>query len=148
MSATTAEKQQKIVDACKAAYETHKATCNFFVHAVFLQVTGITLTGNADSLVDQFSNSTGWTEVTRTEAISAVQEGSLVIVGLKGSAHSDNRAHGHVAVVVTGTLYRSIYPKVWCGGSTLGRSDGTKSVGEVWSRSDRDNVKYFKYKNY
>ncbi len=148
MSATAAEKQQKIVEACKAAYEANKTTCNFFVHAAFFGITGVTLTGNADTLVDQFSSSAGWSAITRIQAIAAVQEGSLVIAGLKGADHSDKRVHGHVGIVVAGTLYSRLYPLVWCGGGSLGRSEGTKSVGEVWARSDRDNVKYFKYNSY
>jgi len=41
-------------------------------------------------------------------------------------------------------LYLKNYPKVYCGGmSALGRSEGDKSVGEIWSRVDRDDVSYY-----
>jgi hypothetical protein len=31
------------------------------------------------------------------------------------------------------------------GGSDSGRSDGTRTVGDVWRPADRNKVKYFKY---
>jgi hypothetical protein len=116
---------------------------------VFQELTGIAIVGTADELVDMFAAlGTHWAAITRPDGIQATKEGNIVVAGLKSSEHSDGRTHGHVAVVVDGELYRGLYPKVWCGGGTQGRSNGSKSVGEVWSRNDRDNVKYFRYDNF
>jgi hypothetical protein len=143
------ENKTKILEACKKEYESQKANCNYFVESVFLGVTGVTLAGTADDLVEKFSSGdSGWQKVERPQAITDQGIGKFVVAALKSSDHSDHRAHGHVAVLVSGSLYQSKYPVVWCGGGSLGRSNGNKSVGEVWARSDRDNVKYFTYKNF
>ena len=50
------------------------------------------------------------------------------------------------ASAAAGALYRDAYPKLWCG--SLGgqaQSQSDKSVGEVWSRADRDSVAYHEY---
>jgi len=137
------QKIARVVQACKDVYPTQKETCNFFVRDVYLKLTGVTLTGNADTLVDTFSGEkSGWKKTTAADSVGQVNIGKFVVAGLKSGEHK-NAAHGHVAVVVQGTLYRGKYPVVWCGGSERGRSEGTKSVGEVWAPGDRDNVKYF-----
>jgi hypothetical protein len=113
-----------IVDKCKLAWDeefipgmANKSNCSGFVKAVAKKL-GIPIsdTANADA-----------------------------IVGLKGADHKPARTNGHVAVVVSGSLYRNKYPLCW-GGSTGGaQSAGTKSVGEIWNRNDRDSVRYFVY---
>jgi hypothetical protein len=143
------ENKTKIIEACKKEYDGQKTNCNYFLEAVFLDVTNVTLTGTADDLVEKFSSpNAGWNKVERTQAIADQVAGKFVVAGLKSSDHSDGREHGHVAVVVSGPLYHSKYPVVWCGGGSLGRSNGNKTVGEVWATSDRDKVKYFTYKNF
>ena len=144
----TEDNKAKILEACKKAYDAQKANCNFFLEAVFFDVTNVTLTGTADDLVEKFSSDAGWKKVERVQAIADQEAGKFVVAGLTSSDHADDREHGHVAVLVSGPLYHSKYPVVWCGGGSLGRSNGNKTVGEVWARSDRDNVKYFTYKNF
>ena len=82
----------------------------------------------------------------RATAVTAVHAGALVIAGLKSYEHTPARNNGHVVIVVDGTLYRGIYPMVWGGSIGNAQSKGTKSVGEVWNRADRDAVLYYKLK--
>jgi hypothetical protein len=63
-------------------------------------------------------------------------------LGHRGSAPGWN---GHVAIVVSGELYKQKYPVVWGGSIASAQSKGSKTVGEVWNRADRDNVAYYAY---
>lgn len=143
---------QCIVDKCKLAWDeefipgiANKNNCSGFVKAVAKKL-GIPIshTGNADAIVDELSGA--WSEVsTGAEAALKAAAGSLVVVGLKGADHKPARANGHVAIVVSGALYRNKYPLCWGGSIGGAQSAGTKSVGEIWNRSDRDSVKYYVY---
>jgi len=144
--------EQCLLDAVKAAYAESflKGTpnadnCSGFVKSVAARL-GVTLpaTADADGIAEVAS---GWTEVkTGAEAAREAATGHLVLAVLKGADHTPARTHGHVGVVVTGTLYRDKYPKLWCGSlGGLAKSQGEKSVGEVWNRADRDNVKYYEF---
>jgi len=147
-----ASSDQCIVDACKEAFEKsyiegtpNKNNCSGFVKEVARKL-GVPLphTANADGIVDHLA--ANWAEVADgAEAARQAGTGKLVLVGLKASDHTPARNNGHVAVVVSGDLYRSKYPKVWGGSTGSAQSQGTKSVGEVWNRSDRDNVTYYAY---
>jgi hypothetical protein len=139
-----------IVDACKTAFTLsyipglpNRDNCSGFVKEV-ARALGAALphTADADAIVVHMA--AHWTAVADgAEAARLAGSGRLVIAGLKAADHKPARGNGHVAVVVSGELYRSKYPVVW-GGSTGGaQSQGTKSVGEVWNRHDRDNVKYY-----
>ena len=78
-----------------------------------------------------------WTKLASgAEAAQKAAQGFLVIAGLKG------RTYGHVAVVISGPLYRQKYPMCWCGSiaGAVGQSQGLKSVGQVWNRTDRDRL--------
>lgn len=141
-----------IVEACRAAFDKeyiagvpNRENCSGFVKEVARSL-GAPLphTANADGIVDHVK--AGWMAVSEgVEAARLAATGKLVIAGLKAADHSPARSNGHVAVVISGELYRSKYPLVW-GGSTGGaQSQGTKSVGEVWNREDRDRVKYYAY---
>jgi hypothetical protein len=65
---------------------------------------------------------------------------------LKRADYNPPRRHGHVGVIVAGALYRDAYPKMWCGSpGGQAKSQGDKSVGEVWNRAGRDSVEYGEY---
>ncbi|MFX6250170.1 type VI secretion system effector peptidoglycanhydrolase Tse1, partial [Acinetobacter baumannii] len=92
---------------------------------------------NANAMVDGLEQS--WTKLASgAEAAQKAAQGFLVIAGLKG------RTSGHVAVVISGPLYRQKYPMCWCGSiaGAVGQSQGLKSVGQVWNRTDRDRLNY------
>jgi hypothetical protein len=135
--------KEDIVAACRKHFDEHSDNCSGFVRAVANEL-GYSLTGNADGILDQIEK--GWTKIDRLKAIDAVKAGTLVIAGLKSSEHDPPRNHGHVAVVVDGSLYNGKYPLVWGGSIGSAQSPGTKSVGEVWRKSDRDAVRYYRPK--
>ena len=147
-----AKLDQCLLDAVKAAYAEsflkgvpNADNCSGFVKSVAAKL-GVSLpaTADADGIADAVST---WTVVkTGAEAAREGATGHLVLAVLKGSDHSPARTHGHVGVVVDGTLYRNAYPKLWCGSlGGLAKSQGEKSVGEVWNRADRDNVTYYEF---
>ena len=123
----------------------NKDNCSGFVKAVAKKL-GIYLpaTANADGIVDHIS--TTWKKLdSGADAARQAATGALVIAGLKAARHTLARNNGHVAIVVSGKLYKEKYPVVW-GGSTGGaQSQGDKSVGEVWNKKDRDNVVYYTF---
>lgn len=143
---------QCIVDACKAVWNSefikgmaNKNNCSGFVKAVAKRL-GIPLpeTANADGITDAVAND--WTAVASgTEAARLAASGSFVLAVLKAADHKPSRNNGHVAIVVSGTLYKRQYPVVWGGSIGGAQSQGDKSVGEVWNNADRDNVRYYAY---
>lgn len=91
---------QKIVDACKAAWPTHHSACNFFAAEIGKAV-GVTLTGTADSIVDQIKG-VGWTLLANGPAArDAATQGKLVLAALKSKQPG---SEGHVAIVTPGPL--------------------------------------------
>lgn len=76
-------------------------------------------------------------------AVKLASKGVFVIAGSKSNEIGPGVTHGHVAIVVEGTLYLGKYPLVWAGGGQGGRSKGKKSVGETWPKATRDTVRYF-----
>lgn len=143
---------QCVVDAAKAVWDDefvkgtkNKDNCSGFVKAVAKRL-GIPLpeTANADGIAAAVSKN--WSVVTSgPEAARLAASGSFVLAVLKAADHSPARNNGHVAIVVSGALYRKQYPIVWGGSIGSAQSHGDKSVGEVWNRSDRDNVSYYAY---
>lgn len=123
----------------------NKNNCSGFVKSVALKL-GVPLpaTADADGIVAALKKN--WKQLNSgVEAEQQARMGVLVLAGLKGADHSPARTHGHVAVVIAGDLYKKKYPLVWGGSIGGAQSQGDKSVGEVWNRSDRDNVEYFAY---
>lgn len=117
--------------------------CSGFVKSVANSL-GISLPkiANADGIMDSVSGS--WTKIeSGAEAAQKAATGKLVIAGLKSKDHSPARANGHVVIVVSGSLYKNKYPLCWGGSIGSAQSRGTKSVGEVWNRKDRDAVGYY-----
>lgn len=137
--------KETILAACTRHYAAHSDNCSGFVNAVTTEL-GHPLTGNANSQMNALAGSSAWESITRETAVEAVKGDALVIAGLKSGDHNPPRNNGHIVVVVDGTLYRGIYPIVWGGSIGNAQSRGTKSVGEVWNRTDRDNVLYYRLK--
>jgi hypothetical protein len=145
---------QCIVDKCKEAWTEefivgtkNKDNCSGFVKAVAKKVgIPITETLNADGIVDEISKSSNWAKLNSgKDAGDKAATGALVVAGLKSGDHEPSRSNGHVVVVVSGTLYKDKYPSCWGGSIGSAQSEGTKSVGEVWNRKDRDSVGYWAY---
>jgi cell wall-associated NlpC family hydrolase len=141
-----------IVNASEAAWEEeflpgtkNKNNCSGFVKAVAKRL-GIPLpdTANADGIADVVSKK--WTKVASgTEAARLAGTGTFVLAVLKAADHTPARNNGHVAIVASGELYKQKYPVVWGGSIASAQSKGSKTVGEVWNRADRDNVAYYAY---
>lgn len=91
-----------------------------------------------------------WVEVTASQAQAFANSGTLVVAG-----KAEDRGSGHTMTVIPGELKRAgdgrYYPMVEGGSShgpgSGGWSNGTKSAGECWSRSTRDQVKYYTPRN-
>jgi hypothetical protein len=143
--ADIASKQAAILKAAQDDYEDNLSNCSGFVCSVFIDVTCSLLAGTADALVQTFEQQGAWKERNRAEAIADVGLGRFVVAALHSIDHVPPAVHGHVAIVVPGTLYHGKYPKVWCGGGDFGRSQGDRSVGEIWRPTVRDRVRYFTY---
>lgn len=137
--------KEDIVAACRKHYAAYSGDCSGFVHAVTTEL-GHPLSGNANSMMTALAGSSAWQSIDRAEAVEAVKGNTLVVAGLKSGDHNPARNNGHIVIVVDGTLYRGLYPIVWGGSIGNAQSRGTKSVGEVWNRSDRDAVLYYKLK--
>ncbi len=131
---------EKVVAACKKAYEKWSGDCSGFVKAVGAELS-IVLIGNADAIVESMGKV--WTATDAASCLQWVRSGRLVIAGLSSKSHTPARNNGHVVVIVDGEMYRGKYPRCWGGSLGSAQSKGTKSVGEVWNTKDRDAVKYF-----
>lgn len=141
-----------IIDKCRLSWNEefikgmkNKDNCSGFVKAVSTKI-GIPLpaTANADGIDEALQK--GWTKLTSgVEAAEKAASGFLVVAALKSSAHSPAQAHGHVAIVISGPLYKGKYPRCWSGSLGGAKSQGEKSIGEIWNRTDRDKVNYYAY---
>jgi hypothetical protein len=146
-----ATKVEVLIQACKDVWDEewikgtkNKDNCSGFVKAVARKLGAPLVEGVADDLVADMAEH--WTAVDDGEkAADLATEGKLVVGGLKSGDHQPARSQGHVVVVVPGPLYHRKYPMCWCGSTGQAQSQGTKSVGEVWNRTDRDSVAYFVY---
>jgi len=155
-SDNAAAAQAKIVAAAQQAWTEkwvenmeNSVNCSGFFKAV-LQKLNVTPAPNhyatADDLVDYMDKN--WTPLKdETEAWHKVQAGFLVGAGLKAADQSAQPKNGHVSIIVDGKRYHGKYPMCWSGSinPTWGQSQGNKSIGEVFSTSDRDNVHYYMY---
>lgn len=137
--------KEDIVAACRKHYPAFSGDCSAFVRAVTAEL-GHPLSGNANGIMRELASSSSWEAIDRATAVEAVKTGALVIAGLSAGAHNPPRNNGHVVVVVDGPLYRNTYPLCWGGSIGSAQSRGNKSVGEVWNRTDRDNVLYYRLK--
>lgn len=121
--------------AAQRAYELHPDYCNFSVAAVANAYGNHDLDGKRAS--EQLAKmDSDWREVSGSEAQRLANQGTFVVAGYPG----------HTAVVTPGSMKThggESYPMVTGGGSDRGRSDGTRSVGDVWRPDVRDDVRYF-----
>jgi hypothetical protein len=82
-----------------------------------------------------------WSTVDARAAQDQANQGFVVIAGLADAGMA------HTAIVTPGSgstkLDGAFYPNVTCGGPSNARSDGSRTVGDVWSPLSRDNVQYF-----
>lgn len=107
-------KAEEIINACENNFEANKSDCNAFAKAV-ATVFGVTLTGNANAIVDQIQGA-GWTVLANgIDAKAKADAGFLVIAGIKGADYTPPRSNGHVAVVVLGPLVNVKHPTGYWG---------------------------------
>lgn len=146
-------KDQCIVTACEQSWDEsfikgvlNKNNCSGFVKSVAARLNVHLPSTQADGIVEHIAASQLWIKLdSGASAAAKAQAGHFVLVGLKAKDHTPARTLGHVAVVVSGPLYRNQYPKTWGGSIGVAQSKGTKSSGEIWNRRDRDNVGYYMY---
>ena len=127
-----------------------QSNCSGFLKAV-ANDQNIGLEGRANDIISFIQ--AHWTLVsTAALAEQNARNGVFVVALLRGPDHEDKRVEGHVAIVLPGPLQArgsgttgGSYPLVWCGGGMSGKSDGTRTVGDVWRPGDRNKVKYYKY---
>jgi len=124
-----------VVRACEADWEAHNRDCSGFVKAVAADL-GITLTGQANDIVDQIGR-VPWTSL-NNDGLAAAQKaelGFLVIAGLKDTPN------GHVAVITPGPLAQGKYPTGYWG-KLHGIGKKNTTINWAWNEDDRDNVTY------
>ena len=128
---------QCIVNACKNSWDKsylagtpNKDNCSGFVQSVAAELGVPMPRGNANAMVDGLEQS--WTKLASgAEAAQKAAQGFLVIAGLKG------RTYGHVAVVISGPLYRQKYPMCWCGSIAGAVGQSQPEVGRPGMESHR-----------
>jgi len=118
----------------------------------------------ADAIIEKIADpATGWESLGTgstdgAKAAASAGEGYLVIALLKAADHDPHRknkktgeieirpyTHGHLSIVIPGTLKEG-YPLVVSGSIVHdGQSDGSKSVLGVWRRVDAANVEYYRW---
>jgi len=137
---TPTERAADIVASCESQWEANKADCNAFARAVSADV-GVILSGNADKIAGTITGG-DWSQLSDgAAAADDAAAGKLVIGALRSGEHSPPREHGHVVVVVSGSLAQGKYPHAYWGSlGSVGKKNET--VNYAWTKSDRDNVHY------
>lgn len=124
-----------LIEVAQRAYELHPDFCNYSViHAA--NAYGIHDLDGQRATQQIETMDANWKEVSASAAQSLANQGVFVVAGYRG----------HVAIVTPGEMRQhggELYPMVTGGGSAAGRSNGTRSVGDVWRRDVRDEVRYF-----
>jgi hypothetical protein len=135
----------QVKDACDANFDAHSGDCSGFAKAVAGQL-GVTLTGQADDIVDTIRTDPKWTRLADgVAAAAAAVAGQLVIGGLRGEEQANPDPHGHVVVVVATAPGQSLahgrYPFAYWGRlGGVGKENAT--INFAWRPEDRDNVSY------
>lgn len=97
---------QSIINSCEQHWNNYKDDCSGFVKAVATDL-GITLTGQADDIVNQIQSG-NWSPINDpVEAEKQAENGYLVIAGIKAADYVPPQVNGHVVVVVSGGLVPS-----------------------------------------
>lgn len=137
------ENAQDIINECEAKFEANKSDCSAFVKSVASSFS-ISLTGQADDIINQISNS-NWTII--KDGLDAKKQADLgwfVIAGLLGSENVPPQKNGHVAIIVTGQLAQNKYPTGYWGKLNDPDNAGkNKTINWAWNKDSRDKVKYF-----
>jgi hypothetical protein len=132
---------QQIIDACEDNWDADKSDCSKFVKDV-VATFGVTLTGQANDIVDQITSQPEWQQLNDgVAAKQAADNGQLVIAGLRGSEQTPPEDHGHVVVVVSGPLANNKYPSAYWG-RLGGVGEKNKTINFAWKSADRDAVHY------
>lgn len=133
-------KANEIIDQCEAVWDAHKDNCSGFAKAVATKF-GVTLTGQANDIVDQIKGS-AWTRLSDGAAAkAAADEGKLVIAGMKGADQVPAASNGHIVVVVSGPIHTNRYPSAYWGTlNGVGRKNTT--LNYAWKSGDRDRITY------
>jgi len=137
---------RKIIDSCESNFDANKDNCSGFIKAVSADF-NITMTGQADDLVDFLTSSSDWTAIvdgTGAAAKEKADQSFLVMGGLKSSELTPPRANGHVVIVVSGPLdsINNKYPLGYWGVlNGVGEKDA--SISHAFNTTDRDDVHYF-----
>lgn len=133
---------ERIVAACEKAWDANKSDCSAFVRAVG-KALNIPIMGNADDIMVWLSSSAAWESLRDgPAAAAAAEQGRLAIGGLTGPDHDPPRSHGHVVIVVSGSLNKNKYPTAYWGMlGGVGKKNST--LNWAWSEKDRNNIKYF-----
>jgi len=133
-------KSQDVIDACKNNWDANKADCSGFAKTVATAL-GVTLTGDANSIVDQITGA-GWTVLADGAAAKNEADGGKFVVGaLKGADNVPVEDHGHVVIVVSGPLAAAKYPSAYWG-RLNGVGEQNKTTNFAWNKDSRDKVTY------
>jgi len=134
---------RNIIEICDREWsvDDNKGNCSSFVRDV-AGALGVVLKGQADDIVDQISGP-GWTQLAHDGAAAkrAADRGDLVVAGLKGIDQDQPSDHGHVAIVVSGPLYREKYPLGYWG-SLTGTGARNEPLTKAWRTVDLEKVVY------
>jgi len=139
---------QTVIDFCEQEYSGNNDDCNKFLEAVSgdLNITLFQPGDNTDAIIQRLRDATAtgaWTKlIDGPDGKSKADAGRFVIAGLKGADHNPPRAHGHVAVVVSGPLAFGKYPTGYWG-SLDGTPGRNQTLNYAWNTRDRDNVEYY-----
>jgi hypothetical protein len=130
-----------IAAVCEKHFEAHKSDCSGFAKAVATEL-GVTLTGQANAIVDTLkSGAGGWVVLADGKTAARTALTKLVIAGLRGDAQAVSVANGHVVVVVPGALAHGKYPTAYWGQlNSVGKKNQT--INWAWTKDDRDKVVY------
>lgn len=135
---------ERIKQSCERLLQiqANAADCSGFAKAVS-QEFAVTLTGQANDIVEQLTSANGWTELGSDEkagqrAAAAAAKGELVI-GAQQEA-----GNGHIVVVVEGfPLAHDLYPFAYWGKLNDPANAGfNKTVNWAWDKASRDSVTY------
>jgi hypothetical protein len=143
---------QCIIKKCEESWEEefvvrtkNKDNCSGFVKAVAKKLNVPLPPAQADGILETVKMS--WTKLNSgAEAANKAAAGFFVLAGLRSGDHTKTVSQGHVVIVINGPLYRNKYPTCWGGSTGSAQSKGNKTVGEVWSPTDRDKVTYHMHK--
>ena len=128
------DKSKRIIELCEKHWEQHKKNCSGYVKDIAKDL-GVSLNGQANNIVDQIQKAPWKTIKSGVEAKLYATNGMFVVAGLK------DKPHGHVVIVVPGSLAHGKYPTAYWG-SLGGVPKKNATINWSWSKQDRDNVIY------